>query len=128
MICHWQRWPHIADAIVGLGGGLGLQMGLIGRRHAPLIALLTIALIAFSGLIGVYHAGVEWKWWPGPTACTGPAFKLGAGGLDLRAKVVLCDRAAWRMFGISMAGYNALLSLGVAFLGTFVVSHARKLR
>ena len=127
-MCHWQRWPHIAAAIIGIGGGLALQMGLIGRRYAAAIALVVLALIALSGLIGVYHAGVEWKWWAGPTACTGSAFRIGAGGLDLSTKVVMCDRAAWRLFGISMAGYNALLSIGAAIFGSIIVSNTRKLR
>ena len=62
-----------------------------------------------------YHAGVEWHWWAGPTDCTGPLTDLRAGGSLLNQlqsiHVVRCDEAAWRFLGISLAGYNALISL-----------------
>ena len=54
--------------------------------------------------------------WAGPRACTGTAFQI-TGKLDLNAHVVSCDHAAWRLFGVSMAGYNALISLGFAIAG-----------
>ena len=110
-MCHWQRWPHIAAAIVGLGGGLLVETGLIGPTLARPLAWCTVALVATTGFLGLYHAGVEWHWWPGPAACTGAAFRYGGGRLDLNAPVVLCDVAAWRLAGISLAGYNAIVSL-----------------
>jgi len=73
-MCHWQRWPHIAAAVVGLGGGLLIRAGLIEESLGRTLAWLTVVLIAASGALGVYHAGVEWHWWPGPQACTGSAF------------------------------------------------------
>jgi disulfide bond formation protein DsbB len=117
-LCWWQRYPHIAAVIAGLGGGALLQMGVLDAKLARPIAALAILCVAISGAIGVYHAGVEWHWWKGPSSCTGSAF---SGTLDLNEHVVLCDIAAWRMFGISMAGYNALISLGTAFLGTLAL-------
>src|SRR4029079_15444991 len=114
-MCHWQRWPHIAAAVIGLGGGLLVRGELLSRAVAPALAALAILLVATSGGLGIYHAGVEWHWWTGPTACTtGYVF---TGTLDLNAPVPHCDIAAWRLFGISMAGYNALISLGPALLG-----------
>jgi disulfide bond formation protein DsbB len=71
-----------------------------------------------SGAIAVYHAGVEWHWWKGPSACTGRAF---TGPIDLNQKVVLCDIAAWRLFGLSLAGYNALVSLSAAAIGAWTL-------
>lgn len=112
-MCMWQRWPHYAAILVGLGGGLAVRSGAAGASAAPVFAKTAMLLIAISGLIGVYHAGVEWHVWAGPPACTGAAFKV-MGPLDLDAHVVMCDVAAWRLFGISMAGYNALFSLGAA--------------
>jgi disulfide bond formation protein DsbB len=81
--------------------------------------------VAVSGAIAVYHAGVEWHWWPGPSQCTGSAFKL-SGTLDLNAPIVMCDRAAWRLFGLSLAGYNAIISLGAAVLGLIFLALARR--
>jgi disulfide bond formation protein DsbB len=118
-MCHWQRWPHIAAAAIGLGGGLMLQVGTGKNPVAFALAAITILLVATSGVLGVYHSGVEWHWWHGPAACTtGFVFN---GTLDLSAPVPMCDRAAWRLFGISMAGYNAIISLGTAVIGSFLL-------
>ncbi len=123
-MCQWQRWPHFAAAAVGLGGGALLLTGAVPKRAAPWIAGAAALLIAVSGAIGVYHAGVEWKLWAGPSACTGPAFQVN-GPLDLDAPSVRCDVAAWRLFGISLAGYNALVSLGVAALAGFLLTRTK---
>ena len=70
--------------------------------------------------LGVYHSGVEWKWWPGPIDCTGDISNFGSAGslLDQMQKtsVVRCDAAAWRFLGLSLAGYNVLISLALAAL------------
>ena len=62
--------------------------------------------------LGAYHAGVEWRWWPGPTDCSGPMTDFNAKGSLLNQlqsiQVVRCDEAAWRLFGLSLAGYNVL--------------------
>jgi disulfide bond formation protein DsbB len=72
-----------------------------------------------SAVFGAYHAGVEWKWWPGPDTCTGGS---ALGGLpDLTKPIVMCDEAAIRIFGLSLAGWNAVISAAltaVALLGT----------
>ncbi|HTQ13326.1 MAG TPA: disulfide bond formation protein B, partial [Rhizomicrobium sp.] len=69
--------------------------------------------------LGVFHAGVEWHWWKGPSACT-TGFQF-SGTLDLNAPVPQCDHAAWRMFGISLAGFNAIISLAVAATGALAL-------
>jgi disulfide bond formation protein DsbB len=125
-MCHWQRWPHIAAAVVGLGGGLLVYSGILNASFARPLAWVTVVLIVASGAIGVFHAGVEWHWWPGPQECTGNAFRFTGGKLDLTARVVQCDVAAWRLFGISLAGYNALISLTVAGIGVFFLTRADK--
>jgi disulfide bond formation protein DsbB len=110
-MCHWQRWPLIAAATIGILGGT------IVKGDARGIALLTILLVAASGAIGFYQAGVEWHYFPGPQACTG-TFHAFHGLDDLnKPGEVRCDVAAWRLFGISLAGYNAIISLGSALLG-----------
>ena len=118
-MCMWQRYPHIAAIFLGIGGALLICTGAIDRKAGKALAVLTALLIATSGVLGIYHAGVEWHWWPGPTSCTGSAFQF-QGTLDLTAPIVRCDAAAWRLFGLSLAGYNAIISLGVAF-GAFVL-------
>jgi disulfide bond formation protein DsbB len=113
-LCMWQRWPHVAAAVVGFGGPLLIRLRLVERGSASAVAGLAALLVAISGAVGVYHAGIEWHWWPGPQSCTGSAFQYTGGHLDLNAPVVMCDRAAWRLFGISLAGYNALISFAIA--------------
>jgi len=120
-LCLWQRWPHVGAAVVGLGGPLLIRAGLLDLGAARGVAALAALLIAVSGAVGAYHAGVEWHWWPGPQSCTGPAFQYSGGRLDLTAPVVACDIAAWRLFGLSLAGYNALISFGVAAAAALIL-------
>jgi len=79
------------------------------------ILLLVIALgFLINAGLGVYHSGVEWKWWAGPTECSGgTVIEWGAGGLAAQlatTKIIACDQAAWRFFGLSFAGWNAVVS------------------
>ena len=76
-----------------------------------LLAAIALALVLNAGL-GIYHSGVEWKWWAGPTECSGGSvLSFGPEGVDIEnAKVVACDRAAWRFLGLSFAGWNAVVS------------------
>src|ERR1700761_2180496 len=86
-MCHWQRWPLIAAAVLGL---LGTAVVKVETRW---LAVLTILLVATSGAIGFYQAGVEWHFFPGPEACTG-TFHAFHGLDDLnRPGEVRCDVA-----------------------------------
>jgi disulfide bond formation protein DsbB len=71
-----------------------------------------------SAALGAYHTGVEWRWWPGPTECSGPMTDFTTSGPLLSQlqsiHVVRCDEAAWRFLGLSLAGYNVLISLALA--------------
>ncbi|MGH6872703.1 MAG: disulfide bond formation protein B [Rhizomicrobium sp.] len=118
-MCMWQRYPHIAASFVGIVGGGLVATGRLDKRFGAPLAVLTIILVALSGAIAVYHAGVEWKWWKGPSACTGGPY---SGPMDLNQHVVLCDIAAWRLMGLSLAGYNAIISLGAAALGAIALA------
>jgi disulfide bond formation protein DsbB len=108
-ICHWQRWPHIASAVLGLGGGAMLALDVFPARAARTFAWLTIVALALAGALGVYHSGIEYGWWEGPAACTGPGFVPGSAGFE-PFHFVRCDQPAWTFLGISLAGYNAILS------------------
>jgi disulfide bond formation protein DsbB len=116
-MCIWQRWPHGASILFGLVGG-GLVMNrVLPSSLARALAILAIAAIAISGAIGVFHAGVEWKFWPGPAECTGIGYVPGRDDFK-PLQIVRCDEAQWRLFGISLAGYNGLLSLATAAVAT----------
>ena len=111
-MCHWQRWPHYAALVAALAA-----FALPGAAR-PLVWLAAL-LIAVSGAIGVFHAGVEWHWWQGITGCSSTVQASGtdaAARLDaiMRAPFVRCDQAQWRLAGLSLAGWNAILSLGGA--------------
>ncbi len=101
-MCLWQRWPHVAAL------GLGLVAWAL-RSNRMVVALAAVAVLA-SAAIGFFHAGVEYHWWAGPQACTGPAFDATNIAAALAAPMIRCDAAAWTLFGVSMAGYNALIS------------------
>ncbi len=109
-MCHWQRWPHYAALPIAL---LAFVPGMPQR---PLVALAAIA-IAVSGAIGVAHAGVEYHWWQGFTPCTS-TFSSGGDTLSaiMNAPVVRCDAPQWTFAGISLAGFNAIVSLGGALV------------
>ena len=109
-MCHWQRWPHYAAL------PLALLAFVPGMPQRPLVALAAIA-IAISGAIGVAHAGVEYHWWQGFTPCTS-TFSSGGDTLTaiMNAPVVRCDAPQWTFAGISLAGFNAIVSLSGALV------------
>jgi disulfide bond formation protein DsbB len=102
---------------------LSLAVAIAALARAPLslvavgLAAILVAMLVSAGL-GAYHAGVEWRFWPGPADCTGPITDFTVKGplLDqLRSiQVVRCDEAAWRFLGVSLAGYNVLVSIALS--------------
>lgn len=112
-MCYWQRWPHGAAILLA---ALAFTAPAQSSRSRTLTLVAALA-IAVSGAIGVYHAGVEAKVFEGFTTCT--ALARGGSTADLleqitHAPLVRCDQVQWRFLGISMAGWNAILSLGGA--------------
>lgn len=110
-LCIWQRYPHVVAILVGVLA-LSLSYGWL--------ALIGAASALATASVGVYHVGVEQGWWQGPTTCSaGPVDSLSADALldqIMAAPLVRCDEIPWELFGISMAGWNALVSLGLALL------------
>lgn len=112
-LCLMQRYAYYA-AMPGLFIALTLSSG--GRKGLAALLFLAVALgfLANAGL-GAYHAGAEWKLWAGPDSCAGDqGLAVSAGGLlkEIETiKVVRCDEASWRMFGLSFAGWSAVISL-----------------
>jgi disulfide bond formation protein DsbB len=93
------------------------------------LGILALAALGNAGL-GSYHAGVEWKFWQGPTECTGPIGNLGSAGdllsrLD-KVKVIRCDEVQWRFLGLSLAGYNVLISLLMAAIAAWGIGRLRR--
>ncbi len=111
-LCLKQRWAYYA------GVPLALVVALIAPRNPGLAkaGLTLLALLWLASMVfGIYHSGVEWKWWPGPATCTTQAGF--SGGLpDLSKPAVMCDQPAIRILGLSLAGWNAIVSLGLALL------------
>ncbi len=111
VLCVYQRLPYVAVIMIA-GAALFLPSG----PRAVALALAGLALFTGTG-IAIFHLGVEQHWWQGTAECG----SLEAGGAtleDLRAQIlaaptVRCDEVAWSLLGISMAGYNALVSLGL---------------
>jgi disulfide bond formation protein DsbB len=110
-MCHWQRWPH--EAAIGFAI---LAFFLKPPARTFLVVLAAIAIL-ISGAIGVFHAGVEYGWWEGLTACTNTAASGSLADI-MKAPMIRCDVPQWTMWGISLAGFNALFSIagGVAIL------------
>lgn len=106
-MCMWQRYAHFT----------ALVFALVSTFAPPprLWIALAAVTIAASGLIGAFHAGVEYGWWEGITSCAIPA-SSGGNALEaiLNAPIVRCDVAPWSLLGISLAGFNALFSIGGA--------------
>ena len=114
-MCLEQRWPYylgvpLALAVVTASGKVP-RMAVVGG-----LAVLAL-LMLWGAYMGAFHAGVEWKLWLGPQECSG-APELGPPGDLLKRlqtiNITRCDEAAWRFLGISLAGYNALISLALA--------------
>ncbi|MBS0478086.1 MAG: disulfide bond formation protein B [Proteobacteria bacterium] len=109
-MCHWQRWPHYAAVLLAL-------LAFVPALPTRLLVTLAALAIAVSGAIGVAHAGVEYHWWHGFTACTKT---IGSGPVTIddlmKAPIVRCDAPQWTLFGVSLAGFNAIISLGGALV------------
>lgn len=123
-MCYWQRWPHAAAILLAAAAFTGP----VASQRSRAFTLLAALAIAVSGAIGVYHAGVEAKIFEGLSTCT--ALPRGGSTADLlkqitQAPVVRCDQVQFRFLGISMAGWNAILSLGGAALIAFLSLRAR---
>lgn len=115
-LCWWQRYAHMAAVPFGFLAW-GLDPRPWARAYSGSMLLLMAGVFATGAGIAGYHVGVEQGWWNGPAACSAVALEGSVEDIFdqlLAAPVVRCDEVAWSLFGISMAGYNAALSLGLA--------------
>src|SRR5262245_1683252 len=116
-LCLEQRVAYYVAIPLAVMIMLGLSVG--SSRKVMLLALLAIAAaMLWNAGLGVYHSGIEWGWWAGPQECSGAVTDFGPAGSLLQRlqqqRVVRCDEAAWRFLGLSLAGYNVLVSLALA--------------
>jgi disulfide bond formation protein DsbB len=110
-MCWWQRYPHFA-AIVLAAAALAARGTPAGRMLVGLAA----AAISLSGAIGAFHAGVEYGWWQGPTACSSTSLGSDPLASIMNAPLIRCDTPAWTLLGVSLAGFNFLISTASAAL------------
>lgn len=124
-MCYWQRWPHGAAATLA---ALALTAPAASQRSRVLTLLAALA-IAISGAIGVYHAGVELKIFEGFTMCTTTARAATTQELLqklMHVPLIRCDQVQWSFLGISMAGWNAIISLSGAAAITWLTLSGRR--
>ena len=128
-LCLTQRIPYYVAIPVAAAVAIAAQAGTAPRLLAGGLVVVAIAMTIGAGL-GVYHSGVEWKWWAGPSDCSGPIASFGTAGSLLRTiettPVIRCDEAAWRLFGLSLAGYNVLISAAIAGIALWGAADDRK--
>lgn len=125
-MCVWQRWPLLAALLLAVAAVRAPN----GIARVLLVSAGSATVL--SGLIGAFHAGVEYGWWDGITACTaggGPA--AGASDADILASImatpiVRCDVAPWSLLGVSLAGYNALFATLGGLAVTLLAAGSRR--
>jgi disulfide bond formation protein DsbB len=129
-LCLEQRYPYYFAIPLAALVLMGVSAGASRRVLIAALAVIAVGMLWNAGL-GGYHAGVEWKWWKGPQDCSGALDDLGT-VTDLLTqvetmRVIRCDEAAWRFLGLSLAGYNVLISLALAGIAVWGVLAARRM-
>lgn len=128
-LCLKERLPYYAGIAIA---AVTLLLAWRGARGVTQVGFVVLALLfLFSAAFGAYHAGVEWGFWPGPADCTGSLDRASSNADFLRqlqkVKVVRCDAVAIRILGLSLAGWNAIISLATAALSLAGLGAARSL-
>ena len=109
-MCWWQRYAHFA--------ALPFALLAYARKDLRWPVLIAALAVLASGLIGAFHAGVEYKWWEGLTRCATAVSDTGGDPLAaiMAAPLIRCDQAQWTLFGVSLAGFNFLISTAAALV------------
>ena len=131
-LCLRQREVYWVAAAVAAAAMVAVRLP--GGPRLRQLSCWVLGLIFLTGCaVAVYHAGAEWKFWPGPTTCAGAARGVSAADMNdllngAKIRPPACDEAAWRFLGISMAGWNALISLKLAVLSALAALRERTKR
>jgi disulfide bond formation protein DsbB len=117
-LCLWQRWPYYAAIPLAMLAWFTAGPLQLPQAARPSFAMLG-AIFMVSVALGVHHAGVEWSWWAGPADCGGRIAAGPASAMDLLkamedTRLVSCTSAPFRILGLSLAGWNALISFIMA--------------
>jgi len=129
VLCVYERYPYGAAIALSLIGVFVRD----GRWRSAILAFVSIAFLIDAG-IGVFHVGVEQHWWEGTTACAGTVSSGGTMTFEafreqiLSNNVARCDRVPWSLFGVSLAGYNVLISGALALFAAGAARGARNAR
>ena len=119
-MCYWQRYPHVGAIVIA---------GIILITGIAVFAVLGLLSALITAGIGGFHAGVERGWWEGPQSCTSTSIdNLSTEELlaqIMSAPMVRCDEIPWQMFGLSMAGWNMVVSICLAVLWTIAIKQQR---
>ena len=113
-LCFLQRKPWYA--LIPVGFALVTFAAKDNRALLKAGLALAFLLLVVSAGLGLWHAGIEWKWWKGPAGCTASGADFTLALPDLSKRVVLCDEAPLRILGLSLAGWNAVISIAVALV------------
>jgi disulfide bond formation protein DsbB len=131
-LCFAQRWPYYFA--IGLAV-LALSLTRDANASAATVGILILIALVFVGgaILSAYHVGIEQQWWTGTNACGGGLRAQGLSLEELRTRlldqpIVRCDRPAWTLFGISLAGFNIALSGGLAIVTTILARHIARRR
>jgi disulfide bond formation protein DsbB len=128
-LCLEQRIPYYVAIPLAVLIAIGAYAGGPRTLLVAGLGLVLLAMLIGAGL-GAYHAGIEWGWWAGPRDCSGPINDIGSAGTLMKQlqtiNVVRCDEAAWRFLGLSLAGYNVLISLALAALAAWGIGAGRR--
>jgi disulfide bond formation protein DsbB len=126
-LCLIERYAYYFGVLASVAAFFAARAAKIDIARLVFI-VVAVAFLANTAL-GFYHSGIEWKWWEGPTECSGGStIQWGEGGLAQSLetnKVIACDEAAWRFLGLSFAGWNAVLSLTLAGIAAYGATRKR---
>ncbi len=124
-LCLRQRWPYYIAIIFSLAMFILSAKTDVSTNVIKYSLLFLALLFLINAYLGIHHAGVEWGWWKGPSGCSGINIDRSDMGLSNlltsldNTKIVPCDEASWRLFGLSFAGYNAIASFGLLLFSLF---------